>query len=198
MVSSKSDASTYYVACTISQASNRHFTIRVMNPSNCPIELTANQALAEFILASELVPLSPNHNNTFTVCTAMERPRELAFETSIELTTAFNSNLSPKDKKSLLNTLLSIPDVFDNSLGHTSVALHNIDAGDSPPIQQYPRCLPYRHRSEVEKQVNDILSQRVIQPSTSLWSSPTVLVKKKDGSYRFCIDYRKAELHYKS
>lgn len=91
----------------------------------------------------------------------------------------------------MLNTLLSFSDVFDNSLGHTSVALHNINTGDSLPIRQYPRRLPYHHRAEVEKQVKDMLSQGVIQPSTSPWSSPIVLVKKKDGSYRFCVDYRK-------
>ena len=51
--------------------------------------------------------------------------------------------------------------------------------------------MPYHHRAEVEKQVTDMLSQGVIQPSSSPWSSPIVLVKKKDGSYRFCIDYRK-------
>ena len=39
-----------------------------------------------------------------------------------------------------------------------------------------------------------MLSQGVIQPSTSPWSSPIVLVKKKDGSYHFCIDYRKLHL----
>ena len=107
------------------------------------------------------------------------------------LCSAINPNLSARDKKSLLNTLLSFPDVFNNSLGHTSVALHKMDAGDSPPIRQYPRRLPYHHRAEVEKQVNDMLSQGDIQPSTSPWSSPIVLVKKKDGSCRFCIDYRK-------
>ena len=51
--------------------------------------------------------------------------------------------------------------------------------------------MPYHHRVEVEKQVNDMLSQGVIQPSTSPLSSSIVLIKKKDGSYRFCIDYRK-------
>ena len=121
----------------------------------------------------------------------MEGQPKLNPETLTGLTTALNPNLSPEDKKSLLNTLLSFPDVFSNSLGHTSVALHNIDTGNSPPIRQYPRRLPYHHRAEVDKQVNDMLSQGAIQPSTSPWSSPIVLVKKKDGSYRFCIDYRK-------
>ena len=150
MVSSLGEVSLYYVACTVNQASNRHLPIRVMNPSDCPIELTANQTLAEFIPVSELVSPSPNHNNTFTVCTAMEGPRDLAPETLTELMTAINPNLSARDKKSLLNTLLSFPDAFDNSLGHTSVALHKIDTGDSPPIRQYPRRLPYHHRAEVE------------------------------------------------
>ena len=121
----------------------------------------------------------------------MEGPRELAPEALTELTTAINLNLSARDSKALLNTLLSFPDVFDNSLGNTSVALHNIDTGDSPPIRQYPRRLPYHHRAEAEKQVNDMLSQGVIQPSISPWSSPSVLVKKNDGSYRFCKDFRK-------
>ena len=77
---------------------------------------------------------------------------------------------------------------------HTTVTDHKIDTGDSPPIRQYPRRLPYQFRGEVDKQVTEMLSQNVIQRSTSPWASPVVLVKKKDGTYRFCIDYRKLNL----
>ena len=52
-----------------------------------------------------------------------------------EISSAINPNLSPEDKKMLLDTLLSFPDVFDNSLGHTSVTVHNIDTGDNSPIR---------------------------------------------------------------
>ena len=160
-----------------------------MNPSNHSLEFRANQNLAEFIPVSELVPNSPNQNKPFIMCTTLEGPTELAPETLTELRTAINPNLSTEDKKSLLNTLLSFPDVFENSLGHTSITSQHIDKGGPSPIRQYPRRMPYHHRMEVEKQVNDMLSQGVIQLSTSPLSSPIVLVKKKDDFYRFCIDY---------
>ena len=162
-----------------------------MNPSSCSIELAANQNLAEFIPVSELVFTPANDDPFHSICTTMGGPTNLAPETLSELTHAINPRLSSGDKNLLLDTLLAFPDVFSNSLGHTSVTVHNIDTGNASPIRQYPRRLPYHHRAEVEKQVNDMLSQGVIQPSTSPWSSPIVLVKKKDGSYRFCIDYRK-------
>ena len=140
---------------------------------------------------SELAPISTNQTDAPKICTTVERPGALAPETLTELTSAINPNLSTEDKRPLLKTLLSFPDVFDNSLGHTHVIVPNIDTGASSPIRQHPRRLPYHDRAEVEKQVRDMLAQGAIQPSASPWSSPIVLVKKKDASYRFCIDNRK-------
>ena len=106
-----------------------------------------------------------------------------------ELETANSPSIGPSiaitDKQVLLDTLLE-PDVSNDGLGPTSVAVHNIDTGTSSPIQQYPRRLPSHFCEDVDAQVTDMLAQGIVQPSTSPWSSPIVLVKK-DGSYRFVL-----------
>ena len=76
-------------------------------------------------------------------------------------------------------------------LGQTSVVKHGIDTGDFPPIKQAPRRLPIAKREIVEKEIKKMLEHDVIQESSSPWASPIVLVKKKDGSVRFCSDLRK-------
>ena len=60
-----------------------------------------------------------------------------------ELETAISPSLGTNDKHTLLNTLLEFPDVFNDGLGHTKVTAHKIDTGESLPIRQYPRRLPY-------------------------------------------------------
>ena len=76
-------------------------------------------------------------------------------------------------------------------LGRTSIDKHRINTGDHPPIRQPARRLPMNKQEEATKEIKDILSHDIIEPSRSPWSSPIVLVKKKDGSMRFCVDYRK-------
>ena len=78
-----------------------------------------------------------------------------------------------------------------SELGRTHVMEHKIDTGDSRPIFQYPRRLPWTSRETARELVDEMLEKGVVEDSVSPWSAPIVLVKKKDGSTRFCVDYRK-------
>ncbi|CAB3992853.1 Hypothetical predicted protein [Paramuricea clavata] len=85
-------------------------------------------------------------------------------------------------------------DVFaktSSELGVTTLAEHKIETGDAVPVKQLPRRLPNSLKTVVEDQVEEMLENNIIKPSNSPWSSPIVLVRKKDGTWRFCIDFRK-------
>lgn len=66
---------------------------------------------------------------------------------------------------------------------------HNINTKDSHPIKRRTRPVPIGARLEF-KEIKELLERGVIRKSKSEWASPVVLVRKKDGSLRLCIDYR--------
>lgn len=74
--------------------------------------------------------------------------------------------------------------------GRTNLITHKIDVGGARPIKQQPRRLPLAKREEAERIIQGMKNDAIIEPSSSPWMSPVVLVKKKDGSTRFCVDYR--------
>ena len=73
--------------------------------------------------------------------------------------------------------------------GRTTKLQHSINTGPAPPIRQAVRRLPPPRRKEVQELLTSMLKSEVVQPSSSPWASPIVLVKKKDNSFRFCVDY---------
>lgn len=102
-------------------------------------------------------------------------------------------SLDPEQREKLRDMLCRYADVFsrgDTDLGRTNLVEHYIDTGDSRPIKHAPRRIPPARRQEMEKAVRDLLAQGVIEKSNSPWSSAVVLVKKKDGTTRLCVDYR--------
>ena len=102
--------------------------------------------------------------------------------------------LTESEQEQLYAVLLNYADVFaDDSgdLGKADKLQHTINTGDALPIRPPPRRIPAVPREEVRKLLREMEEKRIIRPSKSPWASPVVLVKKKDGSTRFCVDYRR-------
>ncbi|CAF1402909.1 unnamed protein product [Rotaria sordida] len=68
---------------------------------------------------------------------------------------------------------------------------HAIETGTHPPIYTPPYRVSYKDEQRQREEIDKLLEQGIIEESTSPWSSPIVLVRKKDSSVRFCIDFRK-------
>ena len=104
----------------------------------------------------------------------------------------------PKEERQKLEDLLSRyePSLFAKStkdLGHTDLVELSIDTGDAKPIKQRPYRTALSDRPIVEKEVKDMLESDTTRLSSSPWSSPIVVVKRKDGGNRFCVDFRKVK-----
>ena len=94
----------------------------------------------------------------------------------------------------IVQLLIEYQDSFsknDTDLGCTHLTEHTIDTGDSKPFRVPPRRLPLALADEEQKAIDQLKEQGSIQESNSPWASPIVLVRKKTGKIRLCVDYRK-------
>ena len=85
------------------------------------------------------------------------------------------------------NLLNGHQDVFAKSsseLSLTTLVEHKVETGEAVHVKQPPRRLPNSLRTVVEDQIGEMLENNIIKPSNSPWSSPIVLVRKKDGKWR--------------
>ena len=101
-----------------------------------------------------------------------------------------DANCLSKEEAQQLETFADVFAMDSGELGSTELVTHTIDTGESPPIKQPARRVPFALHQAVDEMVEKMLSQGVVEPSHSPWSSPVVIVEKKDGSRRFCVDYR--------
>ena len=106
---------------------------------------------------------------------------------------AVGGELEPDEKQKIGECVLSAHDVFSLSTsdrGEVDGITHDIDTDQSPPVRQPLRRVPFALRPKIKEMVEEMLELGVIQESNSPWSSPVVLVKKRGGDLRFCVDYR--------
>ena len=83
-------------------------------------------------------------------------------------------------------TILSLG---DHDVERTHLVEHTIDTGEHRPIRQPLRRQPFQHQDYIDQETNRMLEYGIIEPAASPWASNVVLVTKKDGSLRFCVDY---------
>ncbi|GBN48124.1 Transposon Ty3-I Gag-Pol polyprotein, partial [Araneus ventricosus] len=112
----------------------------------------------------------------------------------IEYSLMISPDLSNEQKGKLEELLRTFSGVFvntDKSTAARTNVKHRINTGDYAPVKQKAYRVSPTERRIIREEVDKMLDKGIIQPSESPWSSPVVLVRKKDGSWRFCVDYRK-------
>ena len=102
-------------------------------------------------------------------------------------------DLTPEQSLSVKKLLMDFQDIFpkgDFDLGLFKGIQHRMNTGDALPVKSKLRRTPLSFQTEEEEHLKSMLDKGIIVPSASDRSSAPVLVRKKDGTVRYCIDFR--------
>ena len=112
----------------------------------------------------------------------------LPFEIDLE-----DTELNSDEQRKLMELLGRYKDVFcqgADDLGFTTTVTHKIPVTTDQPVRVPHRRVPPHQMADVKAHLQQLLDQKIIRPSTSPYAAPIVIVRKKDGSIRLCVDYR--------
>ncbi|RXN31068.1 mast cell protease 1A-like protein [Labeo rohita] len=139
-----------------------------------------------------------NESASLSLLSSVPPPKLVVFQSpsnldeQILIDTAVNAaHLPLEDKQQLQPILESNPQVCTLHTGRTHLLQHHIYTTQQVPIKQRPIGTTPAKQAVIKEQLEEMLSAGIVEPSHSGWASPVVLVPKKDGSLRFCVDYRK-------
>ena len=122
------------------------------------------------------------------------RPEEIPDDSVLNKMNLDSPLLSPAEKEHLTRRLWVHVDKFstgDTDMGHHTKVQHEIHLTDTHPFKERHRRIPPGMLDQVREHLQQMLDSGIIRPSQSPWSSEVVWVKKKDGSLRQCVDYRR-------
>ncbi len=162
--------------------------MHLLNPYSKSVTLHPNTTVAELTELDAVAIVSSQPSAAVAECSPSKS------QTLWDMVETCTTELNPEEQQKFFELLMEYSDVFsgdDGDLGRTSKLQHSIPAGDAQPIRQGTRRIPPVRRAEVTKLIHEMLEKDVITRSSSPWAAPIVLVQKKNGTYRFCVDYRK-------
>ncbi|XP_075908549.1 uncharacterized protein LOC116954648 [Petromyzon marinus] len=191
-------------SATLVNTNGGRLFMRVFNPHSTPAMLRRRTTVAT------IHPLLAQHSNNSVFALWAEDPghpednQDLAWRVGptpraeiVPLHDALHvpwADLPKGEADQLRGLLQEYADVFsehDSDVGRTDLVKQQIDTGAARPIKLPAYRVGAPERTQIKEEVADMLHDNIIQPSVSPWSAPVVLVTKKDGSTRFCVDYRK-------
>ena len=161
--------------------------VTVINLTNRGVKLKRGSVLGT------LTNVYPEQVSTRINICSINRKSDILPEYLSDLFSRSSEGLSSSEIRELKCLLIEYQDIFsshDLDIGCYSNVQHCIKTGDVTPIRQRMRRTPMNFQEEEEKHLTKLLDTGVIEPSSSEWASPPVLVRKKDGSVRYTIDYR--------
>ncbi|CAF1521526.1 unnamed protein product [Adineta ricciae] len=161
----------------------KSMSIQVANLSKNTIVIQPKQALASMARLNDI------QSNTLHQIDNVSDRSTLTAAKDFDLNDA---NLTESQKNQMKRLLTSFPDVFTEKSGRTKVLRHQIELiPGSKPYNSPPYRYSPAKRKIIEQNIMEMKEQGIIESSKSPWASPVVLAPKKDGSIRFCVDYRK-------
>ena len=183
----------------------KSFTVKVVNDSNFFVTFKKGKKIGHAEAATQI---SPEQAQVLQSSNLGPRERPQSQEAQVQtdkedtdmpahLKQMFldnNSELSDEQKLKFKNLISEFADIFsqdDFDLGCLKSGVeHKIQTLNEIPVNEKFRRTPLQFQKQEQEYIEKLLKQGVIEPSVSEWSAPPVLVRKKTGELRYCIDYR--------
>lgn len=175
----------------------------VVLPINCVIaELSVPQEIIQTQNTKQQQEASPACQTQTASCSSQQQPAKQTSEQecnqSSNLKFDFGDSPLPEEWKTRMTQKLnSYSDIFsrhDLDFGHATKVKHSIKLKDETPFKHRPRPIHPQDYGAVRRHLQTLLEAGIIRESESPFSSPIVVVKKKNGDIRLCVDYRKLNL----